>query len=114
MQSHTPGPWAIKAARGGKPEWMFLSIEDTALGYRGDVATCSPAENINGITRKECLANAHLIAAAPDMLDVLKRLNGWFDTDAEILAAMLPAERTDHERQHGIIRDAIAKAEGRS
>jgi len=46
------------------------------------------------------------------MLAVLKRLDRWFDTDAEILDAMAHDERADHERQHKAIRDVIAKAEG--
>jgi len=56
---------------------------------------------------------AHLIAAAPDMLHVLKRLERWFDTDAEVLDAMSHDERADHERQHKAIRNVIAKAEGK-
>lgn len=43
--------------------------------------------------------------------DALKRLDRWFDTDPEILAAMDEATRADHARQVAMIRAAIGKAE---
>ena len=55
---------------------------------------------------------ARLIAAAPDMLEALKRLERWFDTDEELLLSMTGPERVDHERQVAMIRAAIAKATG--
>lgn len=57
-------------------------------------------------------SDAQLYTAAPDMLDALERIEKWFDTDVEILDAMSPDERADHERQHQMIRDSIAKARG--
>lgn len=51
-----------------------------------------------------------LIAAAPDMAKVLSDLAKWFDTDAEILAAMPEAERADNARQLAKICAVLAKA----
>jgi len=44
-------------------------------------------------------------------VEALKRLDYWFDTDEDILAAMTPDVRADHERQHTIVRAAIAQIE---
>lgn len=55
---------------------------------------------------------SNLTAAAPTMFDALVKLERWFDTDPEILAAMSADERADHERQHAMIRAAIAEAKG--
>lgn len=38
----------------------------------------------------------------------LKQLDYWFDTDDDILAAMTPDVRADHERQHAKVRQALA------
>ena len=69
---HTPGPWRIFP-----PEHMCTV---TAEGEMSDVVICrtwSPdhVASYVGFTRDECLANAHLIAAAPDLLAALERLH---------------------------------------
>jgi len=38
----------------------------------------------------------------------LQRLDYWFDTDEEILDAMSPDERADHERMHAMVKDALS------
>ena len=59
---HTPGPWRVD------PD--FPSDVQTADGLR-EICNPSPSD----ATDEELLANARLIAAAPDMLAVLKRLD---------------------------------------
>jgi len=93
--SHTPGPWKLQLQAGAR---MVIS----PTGYHGKPSTicyCWPVSDEYGET-----ANARLIAAAPDLLEVLKRLvdledrhAGFFTLDQIINAA----------------RAVIAKAEGK-
>jgi hypothetical protein len=71
----------------------------TTGSYRGAVTRLQSAEHIYGIGKDELIANARLIAAAPDLLEALKLLLS-----------------SAHDYQSGITeaRAAIAKAEGRT
>lgn len=88
---HTPGPWFVsngdllRVARsnGGSP---IVVAGVHKIGSRGGACLGDP------------LANARLIAAAPDLLEALKMVSG-VDLHHEVLAA---------------VDAAIAKAEGRS
>ena len=68
MSQHTPGPWSFKE---GDRERRAMSdvfrAEDE--GFQICYVTC---EFHNDIQRAEDLANARLIAAAPDMYEALK------------------------------------------
>ena len=62
---------------------------------------------------EEHLANAHLIAAAPELLEALKRAAPWLGkmiADGAHMNSVLPK---DCERTLQMIEAAIAKAEGR-
>jgi len=62
MSAHTPGPWeqsTFKAANG-----------DVCHGVKSVSASIAVAWT-NGRTEDEAIENAHLIAAAPEMLDAL-------------------------------------------
>lgn len=92
MSKHTPGPWEIK--RHFDPGYKFISApKHTALAQ---VVWCMEDEDRS----PECEANAHLIAAAPELLWTLEKLvervgkDEWFAEWA------------------GMARDAIAKAKG--
>lgn len=95
---HTPGPWKL--------------LHHTAPQHDGDRAVYGPNNKLicdmNGgpNDNSETLANARLIAAAPDMLGILRRaairLEGG--TIAEI--------KFNHSLSNAI-REVIAKAEGR-
>ena len=39
----------------------------------------------------------------------LQRLDYWFDTDQEILEAMTPDERADHERMHAMVKETLSQ-----
>jgi hypothetical protein len=90
--AHTPGPWRF-AQDGREPYWnVDMPMQDGSPGYGFANAMVYTTEE-----------DARLIAAAPDLLDALKRCVQWLsdlDNDicekAELLNAM----------------DAIAKAEG--
>lgn len=93
---HTPGPW-----------WVY----DESDRYPGiEAASCSIVvlgdekrnfHGVQGVTDEESLANARLIASAPDMLEALRQVAASWYRD---------------EVPHGIRELAIktiAKAEGR-
>lgn len=65
---HTPGPWKVF------PEESSTMVYcDDCLGSR--VADCSAQHTI--LQPEERKANAKLIAAAPDMFEVIKQLYDW-------------------------------------
>lgn len=84
MSKHTPGPWC--------------AVEGTVFKDYGDKAY--PVASVEG-WGEDTDHNARLIAAAPDLLEALKRIVDW---DAAGLALT-----EDHAGQ---ARAAIAKAEG--
>ena len=105
---HTPGPWAVEDPMGAEIglsivqdglktyEWEFIAMacQSTAGDERmGRQRFISPEEQE---------ANAHLIAAAPDLLEACRLLIG---ADGE---GMMFSDRVNKARH------AIAKAEGRS
>lgn len=89
---HTPGPWTISPSRRSDNFCIYARDKDYGIGE---------AWNLSG--KPENKANARLMAAAPDMLDALKRL-----IEPTPGVAKLPAW------VYGIVKPAIDKAEGRS
>ena len=64
---HTPGPWTIGDSNNSGVD-VELGNSNTSAGiYRFDRYNGQEA-----YSRDECMANAHLIAAAPDMLAALE------------------------------------------
>lgn len=88
-KQYTQGPWNVEAAQRG-----FIV---TALNGQYDIAV------VRNIGEQDNKANAHLIAAAPELLEALKELatEEWRDDDDPIL-----------DRARCKARAAIAKAEG--
>jgi hypothetical protein len=87
--SHTPGPWTI--TRGTKERGSL------ARGiHRPDGATVVRFNGLGRPASREGEANAHLIAAAPDLLEALKALQRaggmWPDLAPQVLAAIAKAE----------------------
>jgi hypothetical protein len=92
ISSHTPGPWFSVGA------WVEVSQESIA-----DICTCHPEDFNQGHLKRsdaEMMANAQLIAAAPDMLQALKLVR---DNASQI---DLPVYLLDQ------VQRAIANAEG--
>lgn len=98
MSKHTPGPWF---AVGG---WVEVERDDIA-----DICSCCPEdfgqEHI-GRNYKEVMANARLIAAAPELLSALKEI-------VQSLADQDDEGMIEHTLQMSNARAAIAKAEGK-
>jgi hypothetical protein len=103
MSKHTTGPWAFVEEGcteddGNRCRPLTIcgpSHDDLVNVYSSDDATVS-------IPRSEAIANAHLIAAAPDMLQTLRDLDGWMDNSGF----------TDEHPWRISIRAAIAAATG--
>lgn len=82
MIDHTPGPWEVRETR------QFIKVIS-----KDGITICSDEDFPAPLDK----ADAHLIAAAPDMLAALK----------QVRTRALPPEITD------MVYDAIAKAEGK-
>jgi hypothetical protein len=81
---HTPGPW------------NQAPYSPTDVVANGDTMVAMAREGLNGIERDKAIANARLIAAAPDLLDALERI----------------AELSYDSEATRVAREAIAKARG--
>lgn len=94
MVTHTPGPWTIKII----PNDQLAILEENNKGGR-ILAVCDNND-------EQDLANARLIASAPDMYAVLKQIiDDYKNTDDPLLLQeRMDANITDAEA-------AIAKAE---
>jgi hypothetical protein len=88
-RKHTPGPWAVHPR-----------IKDSVVTGKGG----SIADLVGTKSAQEHEANARLIAAAPEMLEVLELLESRWD---EIVADDVSVTGSIH-----MIRAAIAKARG--
>ncbi len=95
MSKHTPGPWAV----GNVDPLSFGQPQGNGMLPLGFVYGPSHAElSEHG---RECLANAQLCAAAPDLLEALQ--------DAAVYLSLY-GETADHAREKALA--AISKATG--
>jgi hypothetical protein len=94
---HTSGPWKETLVEG---EYWIMGGDGLNVVAR---FRCVPSENNN--------ANARLIAAAPEMLDALKLIEG--NITSLICAYPEMHRRNDWGPSLQIVRDIIAKAEGK-
>lgn len=93
MSQHTPGPWTVES-------------DQTTVSMGGQCVIVAPAPDT--ASREECIANARLIAAAPELYRALRELI---------------AEADDHPGWEGHksqtlgfewARDAVKRAEGKT
>lgn len=107
MSKHTPGPWWL-----GRDPSHFGSLTSITGGSDSTGGIRSVAE-VGGLDIDEAEANARLISAAPDMLEVLKKLddlrNEWRNNDN--FSSIDYMDEIDNLAED--IRAAIAKAEGK-
>ena len=104
--SHTPGPWHV----GGKGNAIvYADVE-------GGSYAVANAVTFHGQPNFEDAANARLIAAAPDLLEALRKLVGLIMDEHGSGADLLPVHHEFDPEHYAAIREArasIAKAEGR-
>ena len=114
MNKHTPGPWtAQRSGRNermlGKKNWNPDDPHQCALAVYARSKVCTLADEYGTdaeerAMRAEQEANAHLIAAAPDLLAALREYLERHEASCE------PSGLPEYEQA----RAAIAKAEGRN
>ena len=104
---HTPGPWEVESPM--DHELWIVEAGKQAYEWRV-IAGCPWPDDIGGISRKQVKANAHLIAAAPDMRDALVGLAPILAT-AESNASGNPEWEAVSAKVNAA-RAAIAKATG--
>ena len=82
MSKHTPGPWKADIRTGcvavypnNESHNCLSGIEATAIHYQ-DGRGEQPESGYRPVTEEQ-IANTFLMAAAPVMLDALKKILGW-------------------------------------
>lgn len=91
---HTSGPWFINDNTASA--YGQLTVDSA---YDGAVAICFTMERDDVAVPAECLANAALIAAAPDLLTALQMVTNCLAW---------------HEKEHGVGMDAAALQNARN
>lgn len=118
MSSFTPGPWEYIASNEHHGPYV-------ACNFGGDICDCYAMSNPSSLSVRNggdskpihsqhemADANAHLIAAAPDLLEALKDIVGM----SSAFASATSGQPFTHQAACYVIdkaRVAIAKAEGR-
>jgi hypothetical protein len=110
MSKHTPGPWTIKRDETADERGMWIIeyrdlVSEEKYGFKPWMSTIA---EVGGPYDKE-EANAHLIAAAPEMLKELKFISAF-------LTPLLP-QLKDQSYLEMLVEKAdraISKAEGRT
>lgn len=110
---HTPGPWKYEVTNDGnigskdkvRVEASDGHIAIACRSKRIERNTFGPVSVPRGLP--EVKANAILIAAAPELLEAAKIIQGRYDSGESLTESLLPYLAS------GRLRGAIAKAEGR-
>ena len=85
--THTPGPWVVKHDKEGLP---FIGVASDPWTYPGTVATVEQEKD------------ARLIAAAPEMFEVL----------SELLDTLEMSKGYGFDEEYEKLREVLAKVEG--
>lgn len=94
---HTPGPWAVRGSA-GTSVYLLHNYGFSASGWAS-----------HNVSEAQAQADARLIAAAPDLLEVLKEATLALEGLAKGEGVFKPIEQTIK-----LASAAIAKVEGRS
>ena len=100
---HTPGPWIAADGPSSVVGWPVVSQAGRSICRLTWFERASPAGEAEE-TKEETRANAHLIAATPDLYEALKAMFDRWEPDPEPYA---------DRRMWEAARDALNKAEGR-
>lgn len=108
---HTPKPWIFEhdQEEGTITIWAGSAIEERHTGMYDSAGEMQLYTACYGDCEgdKELIANAHLVAAAPYLLEALELLTAAVEQDVAMFA-----EQPHKESRLGIARAAIAKARG--
>lgn len=101
FEGHTPGPWPIEQIYPDSQIFGALTI----LGADGSLVG-KTHHNLLGLNRpaEEAVANAHLIAAAPDLLAEVERLR----EEIKLAIESLTESNGGHAVGEGNIKDAVS------
>ncbi len=102
--AHTPGPWKVS-----RPVSITIGFNSEAHYVRGNADEGWPvvANTKTDLPREEQLANARLIAAAPELLEASKEFLAYFTNDG----GNKSQEWLKTVRQN--LKQAISKSEGK-
>lgn len=111
MSAYTKGPWTAGDFRnqevdGGECSVACMNVMPSG-DYRGEVCYIQSADHIRGISADEAVANARLIAAAPDLLEALELVAAWGPP-----CCLSVDEAKTFDADHEKARAAISKARG--
>jgi hypothetical protein len=119
--AHTPGPWCVEAVFGKRLHDICTAKEIPGAGIPTLLASVYyDDEKPIHISTREAEANARLMAAAPEMLALLKQYASECATCGGCGECDLPVDGSEDELESvacidcADIRVVIAKAEGRS
>ena len=102
MTAHTPGPWTVGT-------WIDVEVEDEYGNNHPDGLTRGQFQIFPIPEDAEAEANARLISASPDLLEMLTLI---VDTGFEAEDEYGGKHWAISEKIRGMAREAIAKAEG--
>lgn len=96
---HTPAPWSAFIGSDGRT--ISICIGNDANGQTPCIVNW-PGFDSNGLATNENIANASLIAAAPELLEALEVVNNSIQTTGFFRNSSM----------HGMIQNALRKAKG--
>ena len=113
---HTQGPWKVRENFDIKNDQPVFEIDSESAGI-DCVATIWTALDKGDIVTDEFTANAHLIAAAPDLLEALQLLtdccSGMFPNTVKVAkAAIAKAVPPDPDHQYPRVPNDIPSSVG--
>ena len=103
VSEHTSGPW-FSGCHGR--DWIQIVADDESMLPLGTTSKLVAHVNTS-IGEQRCVANAHLIAAAPAMYEALSQVQAFIKTLVEADVLAYPTKLTD------AVKGALAQAEGR-
>ncbi|MFA5382476.1 MAG: hypothetical protein WC356_04865 [Candidatus Micrarchaeia archaeon] len=112
MSKHTPGPWEVIFEDEGEGHIIHMATAIENPGYFHSIHEVRYDHGVEPEEKgfEEAEANAHLIAAAPDLLEACKAI--LEDIEDTLVDCDSPGTRQTLEIQRDFLQDAIKKADG--